>query len=1058
MLRKWYHKLFEKKKIQPIRLRPRVRLRLEALEDRVVPATFLVTSTADDGSAGTLRAAIAQANASSDATNTISFSLPSGPQKIVLTQGALALNNSHSTTILGTGADQLFISGNYASGVFSIGSGATVELDNLTIEDGSSITGGGIYNAGNLTINNSILTGNTASNIPVGGPASGCGGGLYDTYYATATINNSTISNNTAAVSGGGICNGGLSTAYPIYDATLTINNSTISNNTAASSGGGILNYGSSTATINNSTLADNSASFGGGILNYGGASYYGNGYSTATISNSTFSGNMATYGGGIYSSLGNLRINTSTLTGNTAKSVSFFDGDGGGIYNADTATISNCTLSGNTAARYGGGIDNGGGTTTIGNCTFTSNTAQYGGGIYGPATISNCTLANNTATRYGGGIYNGGSGTATISNCILAGNMAQYGGGIWNAGTATLSNCTLASNTATSSGGGIYHSGFLFNGQYGTLSINNCTLAGNAASSGGGIYNGSGTATINNSTLAGNEASSGGGIFNYGDVTTIIRNSTLAGNSASSGGGIYNIGFPTAMLGNSIVAANTAGSASDVRGSFTSLGHNLIGIADGSSGFSNGVNGDLVGSAASPLDPKLGPLANNGGPTQTMALLVGSPAIDAGSNALIPIDPSTGQPTTTDQRGSGYARIVGSSVDIGAYELQQQLQTITFNPLPNRTYGDADFALTATASSGLPVSYSASGNVTLYQDTSGNWFAHITGAGTATITASQAGNSAYLAAPDVSQTFSIAQATPAVSVTDAGGIYDGQPFPAMATVAGVIAGVDNTPAAILQGVALTLSYYAGSSANGTALAGAPTQAGTYTVVASFAGSTDYTAASASATFTIAQATTTFSNLTVQQITLGTSTTTVSGQLTSNTIVPVGQSVSITLNGVTQSTTLGADGSFSVSFDTSALGVGAYTISYSFAGDNNFTAASATGRLTVDYGSQLLFNNSKPVHAGAVLPVKVELTDASGADISSPNIAVTATSLVDSNGNAVPLNPAGNANPNDLFRYDPNLGGYIFNLDTKGLTAGTYTLYYTAGNDPTLHSLTFVVA
>jgi hypothetical protein len=105
----------------------------------------------------------------------------------------------------------------------------------------------------------------------------------------------------------------------------------------------------------------------------------------------------------------------------------------------------------------------------------------------------------------------------------------------------------------------------------------------------------------------------------------------------------------------------------------------------------------------------------------------------------------------------------------------------------------------------------------------------------------------------------------------------------------------------------------------------------------------------------------------------------------------------------------------------------------------------------------LLFNNSKPVHSGAVLPIKLALTNAKGSDISAPNIAVTATRLVDSNGHAVPLNSAGHANPNDLFRYDCALGGYIFNLTTKGLATGAYTLYYTAGKDPTRHSLTFVV-
>jgi hypothetical protein len=110
--------------------------------------------------------------------------------------------------------------------------------------------------------------------------------------------------------------------------------------------------------------------------------------------------------------------------------------------------------------------------------------------------------------------------------------------------------------------------------------------------------------------------------------------------------------------LGNTIVAGNTSASEPDVFGTFTSLGHNLIGATDGSSGW---VGSDLTGTAAAPLDPLLGPQQDNGGSTQTMALLPGSPAIDAGSNALVPAG------VTTDQRGS--ARILGPKADIGAYE-----------------------------------------------------------------------------------------------------------------------------------------------------------------------------------------------------------------------------------------------------------------------------------------------------------------------------------------------------------------------------------------------------
>ena len=122
--------------------------------------------------------------------------------------------------------------------------------------------------------------------------------------------------------------------------------------------------------------------------------------------------------------------------------------------------------------------------------------------------------------------------------------------------------------------------------------------------------------------------------------------------------------------LRNTIVALNTAGSGlgPDLLGPMTSQGHNLVGKSDNSTGFTNGSNGDLVGTIAAPVNPLLGPLANYGGPTQTMALLPGSLALNAGDNAAI-INPPFGGPPFTDQRGVGFNRIVNATVDIGAFE-----------------------------------------------------------------------------------------------------------------------------------------------------------------------------------------------------------------------------------------------------------------------------------------------------------------------------------------------------------------------------------------------------
>jgi hypothetical protein len=339
----------------------------------------------------------------------------------------------------------------------------------------------------------------------------------------------------------------------------------------------------------------------------------------------------------------------------------------GGGTDNGGTLTISNSTLADNSAAGgFGGGIDNGG-TLTISNSTLTGNSAAggFGGGIDngGTLTISNSILTGNSATMVGGGIYN--AGTLTIGNSTLTGNStAGQGGGILNErGTVAVRNSTLAGNSAKDGGG--------ISNEVGTVAVSNSTLAGNSVvgngvggdGDGGGIFNGD-TLTISNSTLTGNSASfDGGGIFNYLGTLT-IGNNTLAGNSAGDlGGGIYsNVPF---TLNNTIVASSPAGG--DVAGSFTGS-HNLFGSV------------------------ALGPLANDGGPTQTMAPPAGSPAIDAGDSSLVPIG------VTTDQRG--FARISGAAVDIGAFEVQQPSFSTT--TLANGTYGTAySRTIMATATGG---------------------------------------------------------------------------------------------------------------------------------------------------------------------------------------------------------------------------------------------------------------------------------------------------------------------------------------------------------------------
>ncbi len=249
-------------------------------------------------------------------------------------------------------------------------------------------------------------------------------------------------------------------------------------------------------------------------------------------------------------------------------------------------------------------------------------------------------------------------SAIVTISRVTIRHGVAAGGGGILNWGTLTVNASTITANSASSSysatGGGVYNSG--------TLTINNSTLSANAGTTnfiyGGAIYN-SGTLAVNNCTLSGNHAGGftgggGGGIYN--DSVAIIDNTTISGNSGTpNGGGIYNNG--TVTLQNSIVANSTAGG--NCYGTMTSNGYNLS--SDTTCNFAQ--NGDLNNT-----NPQLGPLQSNGGPTQTMALLTGSPAIDAGNPAGC--TDNQGHLLKTDQRGQPRPdKLDTGGCDMGAYE-----------------------------------------------------------------------------------------------------------------------------------------------------------------------------------------------------------------------------------------------------------------------------------------------------------------------------------------------------------------------------------------------------
>ncbi len=283
---------------------------------------------------------------------------------------------------------------------------------------------------------------------------------------------------------------------------------------------------------------------------------------------------------------------------------------------------------------------------------------ASIGAGIHndGSGTVY---VYNNTATGNGGGIHNDDENeTLIINHSTISGNKSNGGGGgIMNYGPLTVTNSTISDNTAGSDGGGIYTE---VESDMVTIVVSNSVINGNTTTSdGGGIQNDSGgTVNINNSTISGNTAAgNGGGVGNVNDGGRLnINHSTINDNTASAGGGIYNDSDSGIVnVKNTIIAGNSNdncdGFYTDV---ITSQGYNI----EDADTCELDQPGDIVNSAT--VLPFLGPLQNNGGDTQTHALLKGSSAIDAG-------DPAFAPPPEFDQRG--FFRVVGGGLAIGAYE-----------------------------------------------------------------------------------------------------------------------------------------------------------------------------------------------------------------------------------------------------------------------------------------------------------------------------------------------------------------------------------------------------
>ena len=307
---------------------------------------------------------------------------------------------------------------------------------------------------------------------------------------------------------------------------------------------------------------------------------------------------------------------------------------------------------------------------------------------------IFGLTMSNGNLGSSGGAVLN--SGTLTLTNTIVSANTAgSGGGGLYNTGTLTLTNSTVSGNN----GGNIFEGGGIYNTSSSMLLLTNTTVSGNTAGDyGGGIFNNGGVAALADSTVSGNVGGQlGGAIVNGGTLT--LTNCTVSGNNSGPGGhAVFNFSNGTANIKNTIVAGNIVGSGAgpDLGGSFDSQDYNLIGNTSGAS-FTGTTAHNITN-----VNAQLGPLANNGGPTQTHALLAGSPALDAGDNSV------TGAPLnlSTDQRGAGFSRIVDgpdadttATVDIGALEAQVSLEDITDKTTNEDTHLQFSFNVGGSAS-----------------------------------------------------------------------------------------------------------------------------------------------------------------------------------------------------------------------------------------------------------------------------------------------------------------------------------------------------------------------
>lgn len=607
--------------------------------------TYTVNSTSDAvdatpgngicataGGACTLRAAVQEANAHAGPDV---ISLPAGVYLLTLYGSGedLAatgdLDVSDALEVNGAGTDTTIIDGLQADRVFQ--SAAALTLRDLTVRNGFAgpTPGGGVYSSGAAgTFERVRFERNT-----------GQPGGAIALAASNLTVTDSSFAANASSGDGAGIIVAG--------PGNLTVTNTTFMSNFASGIGGGIYSSVSGTVSLTNVTASHNSAANGGGIV--------GTGFTSFTASGCTADGNLAVSSGGglIAISTGNVSISNTTVTNNASP------GYAGGYVVGDMVQVSGGEFSDNVATgSYGGLSATGNSGVTIDGTAFRRNAGGVGpgGGLFATVSAGNVTLSNieasDNSAAAGGGIFVTATGGVTASHirALRNGSGTGPGGGIFVTASTTVSvtDSTVADNVSGSLAAG------LFATASGALSLQGSTVSGNHAAGpgmGGGAYLVAGApGVVTNSTFSGNVADvQAGGLFAGGTLT--IRNVTFAGNDAPTGKSIFNGGATVTVV--STILGDAAGSHCG-GAPVTSGGNNID--SDGSCA--------LAGGGDQNVDPQLGPLADNGGPTLTHQPSPTSPALDAGGATGCPATDQRGQTRPLDGNGDGTA-----VCDVGAVE-----------------------------------------------------------------------------------------------------------------------------------------------------------------------------------------------------------------------------------------------------------------------------------------------------------------------------------------------------------------------------------------------------